>query len=181
MSTNVQNALIAVACNLVTTTRPSTPGRWVEQDSGNAMDIHGVDGETRDHCYAKSGESPAPPPTPSSDKYVDIGQGYCCDKNSRRPESWICDGAGCPKATQESCRALCSADTRCTGFMLQDMSIYGKPPTCNIVTTNKPSSPGSWSNENEGNGLSIDGSRHPKIGFSFHFGAPEPQKSLNRY
>eukprot|EP01043_Picozoa_sp_COSAG02_P030304 COSAG02_NODE_1928_length_10338_cov_85.895888_2_plen_789_part_00 len=148
-------------CNLVTTTKPSTAGHWVVQDSGNALNIRGVDGETRDHCYAKNSGPPGPPapPTPS-DKYSDIGQGYCCDTDGHRPESWLCDGDGCPKATEETCRKLCSSDTTCTGFMVQDMSIYGKPPTCNIVTTNKPSGPGGWTNENKGSGLAID--RHDK-------------------
>jgi hypothetical protein len=106
---------------------------------------------------AAPGRGPPPPPPPMPTKgYSDEGQGYCTS-GGKRPESFLCQGGGPCTFTQASCAKLCDADAGCTGFMIQDMSIYKDPPTCNLVTASKPSAPGNWANQNHGNGLAISG------------------------
>eukprot|EP01050_Picozoa_sp_SAG11_P031637 SAG11_NODE_9918_length_870_cov_1.075227_1_plen_211_part_01 len=98
---------------------------------------------------------PPPPPVPSKG-YSDEGQGYCTS-DGKRPESFLCQGGGPCTFTQASCAKLCDADPGCAGFMIQDMSMYKDPPTCNLVTASKPNAPGDWANQNHGNGLAITG------------------------
>ena len=118
------------------------------------------------------------------EEYIDVGAGYCTNAKGRA-QSWLCDSSsgssGCPPFTQQSCAALCSADAGCTGFMLQNMSIYQKPPTCNLVTGRKPSSAGLWVEANAGNGLGITGHDTETRDHCFRRGSgpsPSPSPSL---
>lgn len=59
--------------------------------------------------------------------FSNVGDGYC--RNSKgRAQSFLCDssasGSTCPGFTAASCAQICSVDDKCTGFMLQNMSIY---------------------------------------------------------
>jgi hypothetical protein len=109
------------------------------------------------------------------DGYTDMGAGYCTTGASsgsaianntsdggQRVQSWLCDGSGTHpdpcSFTLESCAALCTPDRQCTGFMLQDMSIYNEPFTCNLVTSTMPTSGGGhWIVQHSGSGRSISG------------------------
>lgn len=142
-------------CNLVSAKVPSGSGTWVIQQAGNGFAIDGHDSETRDHCWRKSGGKAAPP------GYADLGSGYCTDNAGTRPEGYLCWPTAAKSAcsfTVPACAALCTADVKCAGFMLQNMSIYGDPPTCSLVTTNAPTAQSGqqWSNQNKGKGLAID-------------------------
>ena len=91
--------------------------------------------------------------------FVNVGNGYCVDKQGNRPQTYLCDDSGAGTAcnfTTDSCWAVCRADSACTGFMLQDMSMYGQPTTCQLVTSRKPTSPGNWVVQNQGSGFAID-------------------------
>ena len=141
-------------CQLVTNTKPSGSSQvWKLQQPGSGFAITGHDGETRDTCWRKSGGSP---PSPSS-PYLDLGPGYCVSSSGVRPESYLCADKSCGEFTESSCAALCTADFKCTGFMIQNMSMYSDPPTCNLVTTTlpTPTSGGKWQVQNAGNGLAI--------------------------
>ena len=151
-------------CSLVTPNKPTTNHDWVLYNPGGGYAIAGHDGETRDTCFKKAGAptppGPPSPPAPASG-YTDLGEGYCVDSSNTRPESYLCDSSGGDTQcsfTRITCQALCSADPTCTGYMMQDMSQYGKKPTCNLVTTNKPASPGQlWVDQHPGAGLAITG------------------------
>ena len=144
-------------CVLVTPNAPSGP-QWVVQNSGGGFSIGEHDGETRDHCYRKS-SAPAPPsptpgpPAPGGGCFQEIGNGYCVKTSggSNRCQNYFCDDSSlhpdtCPK-TQAACAALCAADSKCSGYVLQDMSMYNVPNTCALVTPTKPAAvlgTGSW-------------------------------------
>ena len=140
----------APTCQVVTTTKPAGPGYWTNQNPGSGLSIAGYDSETRDHCWKRGSPSPAP----AGGGYTDIGAGFCTDGAGKRPQTFLCDSAAC-SFTAESCGALCSADAKCTGYMIQNMSIYNDPMTCNLVTTAEPSGGGHWSVQQAGNGLVI--------------------------
>ena len=95
-------------------------------------------------CLLSLAAGAVPPPA----GYDDVGNGFCVDAQQRRPGVWLCYGSArpplCPHATPESCGKLCSADAGCRGFMIQDMSMYQLPPACSLVTTKKPTAPGTW-------------------------------------
>jgi hypothetical protein len=81
---------------------------------------------------AAAGRGPPPPAPPAPSKgYTDEGAGYCTAATGQRPESFLCqDGGPACTFTQSACAKLCDADAGCTGFMVQDMSIYKDQPTC---------------------------------------------------
>jgi hypothetical protein len=90
-------------------------------------------------------------------QYTDFGVGYCTGPEGR-PQTFLCDtrGAkpGCPSA-ESGCAARCTADGGCTGFMTQGMG--ADPPSCQIVSTTKPCTPGTWVVKRAGRGLVITG------------------------
>jgi hypothetical protein len=153
---------------LVTPNAPSGP-QWVVQNSGGGFSIGEHDGETRDHCYRKSSAqappSPTPgPPAPGGGCFQEVGNGYCVKTSggSNRCQNYFCDDSSlhpdtCPK-TQAACAALCAADSKCSGYVLQDMSMYNVPNTCALVTPTKPAAvPGNWVLANSGGGFEIGG------------------------
>ena len=114
-------------CNLVSAQTPSGSGTWRLGQPGAGLQITGHDTETRDHCYKRAMVPPAPSPAGT---YDNVGQGYCVSATGRRPETWLCDGSGCPKFSQQAFAALCNADATSAGFMIQTMATYHQPPTC---------------------------------------------------
>ena len=91
--------------------------------------------------------------------YGDVGPGYCTKAGGPRVQTVLCDDSGAAGKgrcayTQEACAALCTADSHCTGYMTQNMSIYQEPPTCVLVTPNAPSG-AQWVVQNAGGGFSI--------------------------
>jgi hypothetical protein len=159
-------------CALVTPTAPSG-AQWVVQNSGGGFSIGAHDGETRDHCYKKSGTPgppgpPAPPAPPAPGPpgggcFQEVGNGYCVATSggSNRCQNYFCDDSSlhpdtCPQ-TQTACAALCAADSKCSGYVMQDMSMYNVPTTCALVTPTKPTVAGNWVLSNSGGGFSIGG------------------------
>ena len=91
--------------------------------------------------------------------FDDLGAGYCVNKAGARPQAWLCDSSShamdCTFSSQ-SCGALCAADGGCGGFMVQNMSQYGMPPTCVLVTPNMPSTGHDWAMQQVGAGFGVD-------------------------
>lgn len=115
-----------------------------------------------------AGSSPTPPPSPGppspgSHSYEDVGIGFCLDASGKRPQTILCEDSSvryvsecqCP-SNSLACVALCDGDSACTGYVLQDMSMYGKPKTCQLVTSHKPTVQAHWAVQDAGNGLAID-------------------------
>ena len=97
------------------------------------------------------------PPVPQA--YTFVGNGYCTAKQGGRPRTWIING-GQFFSTDAGCANLCNMDSDCAGFMIQDMSIYGHPPACCIISPFQPkwtSIGGSWSEEQPGASTDIAG------------------------
>ena len=91
-----------------------------------------------------------------------VGHGYCVTSvatgGTQRVQASLCVSHECAAYTATSCTALCMKTMGCTGVMVQDMTIYGQPPTCGIVGTTKPTSAaGTWDVENVGQGTNITG------------------------
>ena len=86
-----------------------------------------------------------------------LGHGFCTSAAGQRPQNWFCATHACPAYTTASCAALCARTGGCSGFMIQDMSMYGEPDSCVVVSPNKPAGvpPGDWTGEYLGHGFDI--------------------------
>lgn len=122
-------------CGLVGTALPPVGADWVVENKGQGASIGTHDAEQRDCCYNTTGGSAA-------SGYEDLGAGYCTAAGGGRVQAFLCDDSGAPPppgaahcpSTAPQCAALCTADLHCTGYMVQNMSIYSSPSTCVLVT-----------------------------------------------
>jgi hypothetical protein len=148
-------------CGIVGAAKPAgaPAGAWQSENAGHGTHITGHDAETRDCCYSQHGGGGGP--------FTDLGEGYCTGAGGSRVQTFLCDDSGpppppgaprCP-STSAACAALCSADAQCAGYMLQNMSMYQRPPTCQLVTPAQPGSAvgGAWLVQNSGGGFGIAG------------------------
>jgi|EP01046_Picozoa_sp_COSAG06_P001531 hypothetical protein len=86
-----------------------------------------------------------------------VGHGFCKSASGQRPQNFYCATHACPAYTPTSCAAICANTGGCTGFMIQDMSLYGLPNTCVIVSPAMPAGvqAADWAEEYKGEGLAI--------------------------
>ena len=77
-----------------------------------------------------------------------LGNGFCTSAAGARPDTFMCDASGDSAAAVcevdlggHSCAAVCEATGGCTGFMVQDNSMYGMGAVCQIVSTLSPPKP----------------------------------------
>ena len=89
-------------------------------------------------------------PTAASATFQYLGNGYCTSTAGARPDTFMCDASGDAAAAVcdvglggRPCAAICEATEGCTGFMVQDNTMYGAglSAVCQIVSMGSPPKP----------------------------------------
>ena len=90
------------------------------------------------------------------------GHGFCTGPPPQhiRPQYYECSDHKCPLFTAASCGKLCAATASCSGFMVEDETMYGRPNSCLVVSTAPPTGaadPSLWTVGRKGGGTAIAG------------------------
>ena len=117
--------------------------------------------------------------TPPPAGFVFVGNGFCTVNGSTtaRPQSYECSDSKCPLYTAATCGNICTATASCTGFMIEDETMYDRPNSCVIVSNEPPTgvtNPTQWSLSNVGAGTAITGHDNQPRDCCYTAGPPGP-------